>query len=108
MGMPGMGMGGGYGMMPPMGAPRNTMMSMNPMFTGGSVHSGNSNMFAPPMMPAAMGGGGDNRMSTFSLATTVNPFASGPSNNPNPSDEELVNALRHYLSTQDLMTVSKK
>ncbi|KAF8906646.1 glycosyltransferase family 2 protein [Mucidula mucida] len=99
MGMPAMGMGGGYGMMPPMGAPRNTMMSMNPMFTGGSVHSGNSNMFAPPMMPAAMGGGGDNRMSTFSLATTQQPQS---------LDEELVNALRHYLSTQDLMTVSKK
>lgn len=43
--------------------------------------------------------------STFSMATTV--FA-GPSNNPNPSDEELYEALRTYLSTQDLMTVTKK
>ena len=46
-------------------------------------------------------------MSTFSLATSVNPLA-GPSMNPNPSDDELVNALRAYLSTQDLMTVTKK
>ena len=44
-------------------------------------------------------------MSTFSMATTV--FA-GPSNNPNPTDEELYGALRTYLSTQDLMTVTKK
>jgi len=43
--------------------------------------------------------------STFSLATTV--FA-GPSNNPNPSDDELYESLRKYLSTQDLMTVTKK
>ena len=46
-------------------------------------------------------------MSTFSFATSVNPFA-GPSMNPNPSDDELFNALRMYLSTQDLMTVTKK
>jgi len=37
----------------------------------------------------------------------VNPFA-GPSMNPNPSDDELFNALRNYLSTQDLMSVTKK
>lgn len=43
--------------------------------------------------------------STFSMATTV--FA-GPSNNPNPSDDELYETLRKYLSTQDLMTVTKK
>jgi chitin synthase len=47
-------------------------------------------------------------MSTFSMATTVNPFAGGPSMNPNPSDDELFTALRNYLSTQDLMTVTKK
>jgi chitin synthase len=46
-------------------------------------------------------------MSTFSMATSVNPFA-GPSMNPNPTDDELFNALRTYLSTQDLMTVTKK
>ena len=47
-------------------------------------------------------------MSTFSMATTVNPFLSGPSQNPNPSEEELFQALKNYLSTQDLMTVTKK
>ncbi len=55
-GIPGMGMDGGYGMMSPIGTPRNTM-STNPMFTSRSVHSEDSNMFVPPMMPAAMGGG---------------------------------------------------
>jgi len=39
------------------------------------------------------------------MATTV---LAGPSTNPNPSDEELYNALRNFLSTQDLMTVTKK
>ena len=43
--------------------------------------------------------------STFSMATT---FFMGPSNSPNPSDDELYEALRTYLSTQDLMTVTKK
>lgn len=112
--MPAMGYqntGSMYGMMPPqpLGAPRNTMMTMNPMFTGGSFGNGSQSghsVFAPPMMPAAMGG--DQRpLSTFSMATTVNPFA-GPSTSTNPSDEELTTALRNYLSTQDLMTVSKK
>jgi chitin synthase len=46
-------------------------------------------------------------MSTFSLATTVNPFLD-PNNSANPTDEELTNALPNYLSTQDLMTVTKK
>ncbi|KAG2365414.1 glycosyltransferase family 2 protein [Suillus spraguei] len=45
------------------------------------------------------------RTSTLSMATTV--FA-GPNLNPNPSDDELYNALRNFLSTQDLMTVTKK
>ncbi|KAL4073788.1 glycosyltransferase family 2 protein [Scleroderma citrinum] len=44
-------------------------------------------------------------MSGFSMATTG---YVAPSNNPIPSDEELYNALRTYLSTQDLMTVTKK
>lgn len=46
-------------------------------------------------------------ISTFSMATTANMFT-GPSMNPNPTDEDLFNALRNYLSTQDLMTVTKK
>ncbi|KAF8414902.1 hypothetical protein L210DRAFT_3589413, partial [Boletus edulis BED1] len=36
------------------------------------------------------------------------PIGDGPSLNSNPSDEEVFNALRTYLSTQDLMTVTKK
>ncbi|KAF8165979.1 chitin synthase [Crassisporium funariophilum] len=93
-----------YGMMPPNAVPRNTVMSMN-MF-GGSM-SGSQVGAVPPSLPP-LGGGLQNRpMSTFSMATSVNPFA-GPSMNPNPSDDELFNALRNYLSTQDLMTVTKK
>lgn len=109
MGMPQMGYqntGSMYGMMPPM-ASQNPMMPMNMLggSLGGGSQSGHSGGFGPPTLPF---GGGDQRpISTFSLATTVNPFA-GPNNNPNPSDEELIAALRNYLSTQDLMTVSKK
>lgn len=65
-----------------------------------------------PMSPAATlgivsqpGFGITRPMSTFSVATTG---YAGPSNNPNPSEEELYHALRTYLSTQDLMTVTKK
>ena len=86
-----------YGMMPP--DPRVTMMNMN-MLTGGS----GSQTGGFGLLPAI----GDTRpMSTFSMATSANAF-SGPSLNPNPTDEELYNALRTYLSTQDLMTVTKK
>ncbi|KAH6891643.1 chitin synthase 6 [Coprinopsis sp. MPI-PUGE-AT-0042] len=82
--------------------PRNTMMSMG--FGGGASGMGGSfegGMNPPPAL------GASRPMSTFSMATTVNPFA-GPSMNANPSDEELFGALRNYLSTQDLMTVTKK
>ncbi|CCM00474.1 uncharacterized protein FIBRA_02507 [Fibroporia radiculosa] len=86
-----------YGMMP--NAPRNTIMTNLNMFGGDGEASGSQAGFAPPMMQRPM--------STFSLATSVNPFA-GPSMNPDPSNEDLVNALRNYLSTQDLMAVTKK
>lgn len=99
-----------YGM--PMMQPRNTMMTGMNMFPGsasafggmadGSQHGG----MGAPMAPFAQGGG-QRPMSTFSMATSVNPFA-GPSMNPNPTDEELFGALRTYLSTQDLMSVTKK
>ncbi|KIJ68042.1 glycosyltransferase family 2 protein [Hydnomerulius pinastri MD-312] len=86
-----------YGMTPPPPDPRMTM---------------NSAMMNRSMSPAVSLGGpprpafNDMRPnSTFSMATTV--FA-GSSNNPNPSDEELYNTLRTYLSTQDLMSVTKK
>lgn len=70
-----------------------------------------SGVFNRSMSPAlSLGGppqpfGGIRPTSTFSMATTV--FA-GPSPNPNPSDDELYNALRNFLSTQDLMAVTKK
>ena len=83
-------------------APRNTMMSMG--FGGGGSGMGGSmegGMNPPPPL------GATRPMSTFSLATTANPFA-GPSMNANPTDEELFTALRNYLSTQDLMSVTKK
>jgi len=88
--------GSAFGMMP--GDPRNTMMTNLNMF-GGS--SGSQNAGGPSPM------GVTRPMSGYSMATTANLFA-GPSLNPNPSDEDIVNALRNYLSTQDLMTVTKK
>ena len=79
--------------------PQGTMMMNMPMMTGGSQTGGFG------MLPAI---GGDTRpLSMFSMATSVNAFA-GPSFNPNPTDDDLFNALRNYLSTQDLMTVTKK
>ncbi|KAF6750973.1 glycosyltransferase family 2 protein [Ephemerocybe angulata] len=96
-----------YGM-----APRNTMMPN--MFGGGGGFgggmmggsAGDSSQQGVPMAPFAQAQ--PNRpMSMFSMATSVNPFA-GPSTNANPTDEELFNALRNYLSTQDLMSVTKK
>ena len=95
-----------YGMIPPNVAPRNTVMSgMNMFGSGGSMNG--SQIGVPPSLPPLGGGLQQRPMSSFSMATSVNPFA-GPSLNPNPSDEELFNALRNYLSTQDLMTVTKK
>ncbi|KAF7371090.1 Glycosyltransferase family 2 protein [Mycena sanguinolenta] len=88
-----------YGMMPPM------MTGMTGMNMYGGSFSGSQGGFAPPVMPAA--GGVPRPMSTLSMATSANMFA-GPSQNPNPSDDELFSALRNYLSTQDLMTVTKK
>ncbi|KAF9241811.1 glycosyltransferase family 2 protein [Melanogaster broomeanus] len=84
-----------YGALPP--DPRMTMnlammtRSMSPALSLGG-----------PPQPAF---GGMRPTSTFSVATSV--FV-GPSNNPNPSDEEVYESLRTYLSTQDLMTVTKK
>ncbi|KAG9317940.1 glycosyltransferase family 2 protein [Chiua virens] len=106
--------GGMMGMMAPLGYqhsgsvygmmdPRATMMTMGGMnmFTGNGSQTGGFGM--QPTGPM----GGDPRISALSMATTVNAFA-GPSMNPNPTDEDVFNALRNYLSTQDLMTVTKK
>ena len=95
-----------YGMVPPNAVPRNTVMSgMNMFGSGGSMNGSQTGGILPSLPP--FGDLQQRRMSAFSMATSVNPFA-GPSMNPNPSDEELFNALRNYLSTQDLMTVTKK
>ena len=96
-----------YGMVDP----RATMMTMGPggmnmsmsMFSGSGSQTGGFGLTPP----APIGGSGNQRMSTLSMATSVNAFA-GPSLNPNPTDDEVFNALRTYLSTQDLMTVTKK
>lgn len=103
MAMPSMGYqntGSAYGMMP--ADPRNTMMTNLNMFGGGTGSQIGGFGGAPPSA-----GVQQRPMSTFSMATTANMFA-GPSMNPNPTDEDLFNALRNYLSTQDLMTVTKK
>lgn len=106
-----------YGMM----QPRNTMMSNMNMFGAGAGAGGfmgsmgvaggngsmNGSLHGAPMAPFAQQQQQQRPMSTFSMATSVNPFA-GPSLNPNPTDDDLFNALRTYLSTQDLMTVTKK
>jgi chitin synthase len=105
---PGMGLmpsytGSMYGM-PGMAPPRNSVMTNLNMYGGGpgSLH-GAEDLNTPASM------GQQRPMSTFSMATTVNPFLSStPSQNPDPTDEELLGVLRHYLSTQDLMTVTKK
>lgn len=91
-----------YGM-PPMLPPQAAMMTGMSMF-GGVSPSGSQVGAAPVGMGV---GAGARPTSTFSMATSVNLFA-GPSNNPNPSDEELFSVLRNYLSTQDLRTVTKK
>ncbi|THH06648.1 hypothetical protein EW145_g3945 [Phellinidium pouzarii] len=97
---------GGNHFMPPMGPPLGfanpaSMYGMGMMNSGSQI--GGFGM-APPMAPMGMQ---QRPMSSFSLATTMNPFA-GPNMNENPTDTELFNALRAYLSTQDLMTVTKK
>jgi chitin synthase len=90
-----------------------SMYGMPPMMTGLNMFGGpltgggmSASQSAAGTIPPSVGVG-QRPLSTFSLATTVNPFA-GPSQNPDPSDEELFQALRNYLSTQDLMTVTKK
>jgi chitin synthase len=77
-------------------APRNSVMTNLNDFSGSTLEG-----YAPPDRSQL---GMPRPMSTFSLATTHNPFA-GPSTSTNPTDEELLGTLRHLLSTQDLMTV---
>jgi chitin synthase len=81
------------------GVPRNSVATNLNMFGGGG-----GGLMQPPSMAELQ----QRPMSTFSLATTANPFASTPSQSTDPTDEELLQVLRIYLSTQDLMTVTKK
>ncbi|KAF8432942.1 glycosyltransferase family 2 protein [Boletus edulis BED1] len=108
--MPGPGSAAGSeygGMMGPLGYQHTGSVYGNGMGMG--MHHGNGSQTGGfgLLPPGPIGGGGDPRMSTFSMATSVNAF-SGPSLNSNPSDEEVFHALRTYLSTQDLMAVTKK
>jgi len=80
------------------GVPRNSVATNLNMFGGGG------GLMQPPSMAELQ----QRPMSTFSLATTANPFATTPSQSTDPTDEELLQVLRIYLSTQDLMTVTKK
>ncbi|KAH7928935.1 glycosyltransferase family 2 protein [Leucogyrophana mollusca] len=89
------GMNSVYGMPPP--DPRMTM--------GASIYNRSMSPAVSLGGPPQPAFGGMRPTSTFSMATTV---FTGPSMNPNPSDEELYTALRSYLSTQDLMSVTKK
>jgi chitin synthase len=88
-----MGMGMGLPQVPRGSAMTNLNM-FGPVGGGGSV-SGHGSTFG--MLPA--------RMSTF---TNLNPFAGETDPNPNPTDEEIAIVLRGYLSSQDLMSVTKK
>jgi chitin synthase len=95
-----------YGMPSMAGVPQGAMVTGMNMFGGPTVGGFSPAQSAVGTLPPSAGVN-QRPLSTFSLATTVNPFA-GPSQNPDPSDEELFQALRNYLSTQDLMTVTKK
>jgi chitin synthase len=121
--------GSGYGGTAP-AAPRNSVMTNLNMFGGGGGGGGSMSMSgmgnmgmrmapgmgfgtmnsnAPPSAFPAGGFGAHQRpMSSFSMATSINPFMNPPSTNANPTDEELLGVLRVYLGTQDLMTVTKK
>ena len=95
-----------YGMPPMVGVPQGAMMPGLNMFGAPAVGGMSPSQSVAGAVPPSAGVN-QRPLSTFSLATSVNPFA-GPSQNPDPSDEELFQALRNYLSTQDLMTVTKK
>jgi chitin synthase len=75
-------------------------MTMNLAMMTGSMPPALS--LGDPPQPAF---GGMRPTSTFSVATSM--FA-GLNNYPNPSDEELYQSLGTYLSTQDLVAVTKK
>jgi chitin synthase len=80
-------------------------------------------MFAPYASPMGSPGFPMNPMagrgSTYSLATSANPFGNNaaggggsaslpPNTDPSPTDHTVLHTLRTYLNTQDLMTVTKR
>ena len=95
-----------YGIPSMVRVPQGAMMPESNMFGATTVGGMSSSPSVAGAVPPSAGVN-QRLLSTFSLATSVNPFA-GPSQNPDPSDEELFQALQNYLSTQDLMTVTKK
>jgi len=91
------------------GVPRNSVMTNLNMFGGSADEHGMNSGGLGFGLGGGTGAGNSGRpLSTFSMATTVNPLGGGPSQSTNPSDEELLAVLRHYLASQDLFTVTKK
>ncbi len=83
------------------GPPRNSVMTGLNDYNGG-------NMQQQPQRPQTLA----RPISTFSFATTANPFsnnATPPANqSEDPTDDEIVQMVSDYLSTRDLMTVTKR
>ena len=84
--------------MPPPAIPRNSVMTNLNMLSGNQGGVPELNMFGGPRPSST----------TLTGLGHPNPFESGPSQSADPSDEELLVVLRAYLSTQDLMTITKK
>lgn len=66
----------------------------------------------PPYAPSPLAGM-QPRASTYSLATTANPFGVSsqglqPNTDPSPTDATVLSVLKTYLNSQDLMTVTKR
>jgi chitin synthase len=98
-----------YGMMGVMTGPRNSVMTNLNDFNGMGVGGAwSSNPALPPQRPQTLA----RPISTFSYATTANPFGGSagprPNLNENPSDEDIVQMISEYLATKDLMTVTKR
>ncbi|QRW02326.1 chitin synthase [Ceratobasidium sp. AG-Ba] len=99
---------GMMGMNPYMMGSMSSMGMMNNPYAASTMGSADAHATGNSGLGAELGAGGGRPLSTFSMATTVNPLASGPSQSTNPTDEELLAVLRHYLASQDLFTVTKK
>ncbi|WVF66498.1 hypothetical protein IAT40_001238 [Kwoniella sp. CBS 6097] len=120
-GSPMMGMGMPMGPMGPMGPMPGHMSPMNmmsPMHTGQQGGPGVGGMGAPRnTVMSGLGGMGQSRMSSYSLATTANPLGGGERDKlaglsvneaTEVEDEVVLEKLRAWLGKQDLMTVTKR